>query len=238
MKNSIPLVMAVLLGLAAVFAVNRTLARSAAKQEKTVFVVVATRDIEKDSKLDEGACGRLSIPEKAFLPGRHIPADEIPRIEGLPVARKIGTGDHILRDDINTETVGESVGKGEFLVDVKFQNTPLLEKLRPLDEIAIAAIQTVEVKERSGTDLGAAQRVRTEQRLSVLFPRVKVLAVSKGAVSVSAPPEKALQLQMASLSFQLYPFLRRSGDPSNDAPGVGGEITSADLTVENLSSAD
>ena len=236
MINTIPLVMAVLLGLAAVFAVNRTLARSAAKQDKTVAVVVANRELEVDSKIDAGACGSVVIPMAAYLEGRHVPADQIPRIEGLPVSRRISTGDHILWDDLKTETGGMSVGKGEFLVELKFQNSPLLEKLRPLDEIAIAAMQTVEETERTETNLGSAPRVRTVQRLTVLFPRVKVLSVSRGTVSVSAPPEQALRLQMASLSFPLYPFLRRTGDTSNDSVGVGGSVASSDLSVENLSS--
>lgn len=235
MKNTIPLVLAVILGLAAVFAVNRTLARNSRASERTQSVVVANRDLAAGARLESGVCGSVVIPESAYLPRRHVLSSSIPRIEGLTVAHKITMGSHILWDDIDTGVGGEQVGKGEFMVDIEFQKSPLLEHLKPLDEIAIAAMQTVEEVEQSGTDLNAEKRIRRVQRLSVLFPCVKVLNVSDGTVSVSAPPEKALQLQMASLSFPLYPLLRRAGDRENVTVGVGGSVAGEDLTVEKLS---
>ena len=233
MKNAIPLIMAVIFGLAAVFAVNRTLARKSGLSQKTQMVVVANRELAAGAKLESGVCGSVRIPESAYLPGRHVLASSIPRIEGLSVAHKIAMGSHILWDDIDTGAGGQQVGKGEFMVDISFQSSPLLSHLKPLDEIAIAAMQTVEEEVRSGTNLDAV-RVRRVQRLSVLFPCVKVLRVSGGTVSVSAPPEKALQLQMASLSFPLYPLLRRAGDRENMTVGVGGSVAGSDLSVENL----
>lgn len=236
MKNTIPLIIAVILGLAAVFAVNRTLARNGKSADRTQSVVVANRELAAGARLESGVCGSVVIPESAYLPGRHVLASSIPRIEGLPVAHRIAMGSHILWDDIDTGAGGEQVGKGEFMVDIAFEDSPLVDHLKPLDEIAIAAMQTVEEEEQSSTDLNAERRVRRVQRLSVLFPCVKVLHVSDGTVSVSAPPEKALQLQMASLSFPLYPLLRRSGDRENMAVGVGGSVSGEDITVEKLSS--
>ena len=234
MKTTIPLIVAVLLGLAAVFAVNRTLARNSRASEKTVSIIVSNRDLSPGTKIDSGVCVPVSIPESAYLSGRHVPASSIPRIEGLPVSHKITKGAHILWDDIDTGVGGEQVGKGEFMVDIAFEDTPLLDHIKPLDEIAIAAMQTIEVEEQVGTDLSKEKRVHRVQKLSVLFPCEKVLAVSDGTVSVSAPPEKALQLQMASLSFPLYPLLRRTGDRENLTVGIGGSIAAEDLTVENL----
>ena len=234
MKNTIPLVMAVILGLAAVFAVNRKLAMNGKTSERTQSVVVANRDLAAGARLESGVCGSVVIPESAYLPGRHVLASSIPRIEGLSVAHKISMGAHILWDDIDTGTGGEQVGKGEFMVDIRFGDSPLVDHLKPLDEIAIAAMQTVEEEVRTSSNMNEKPEIRRVQRLSVLFPCVKVLSVSDGTVSVSAPPEKALQLQMASLSFPLYPLLRRAGDRENLAVGVGGSICGEDLTVEKL----
>lgn len=236
MKNTLPLILAVLLGLAAVFSVNRTLARHGRASERTEEIVVANRDLPAGSRLESGVCGTVVIPESAYLPGRHVRASSIPRIEGLPVSHRIAVGAHILWDDLDTGVGGQQVGKGEFMVGISFQDSPLVDRLKPLDEIAIAAMQTIEENEPSGLDLNAPVKTRPVRRLSILFPRLKVLNVSDGVVSVSAPPEKALQLQMAALSFPLYPLLRRADDDSNDTVGVGGSIAASELTVENLSS--
>lgn len=238
MKNTIPLIIAVMLGLAAVFAVNRSLARNGKAADRMQAIVVANRELATGARLESGVCGSVLIPESAYLPGRHVLASSIPRIEGLPVAHKISMGAHILWDDIDTGAGGEQVGKGEFMVDVKFEDSPLVEHLKPLDEIAIAAMQTIEEEEEAtDANLNVARPKRSVQRLSVLFPCVKVLGVSEGTVSISAPPEKALQLQMASLSFPLYPLLRRTGDRENMAVGVGGSIAGEDLTVEKLATS-
>ncbi|MBR1836168.1 MAG: hypothetical protein IJ783_02665 [Kiritimatiellae bacterium] len=239
MKNTIPLVLAVLLGLAAVFSVNRTLAGASVRKEDSESVVFASVKIAKDKQVSSSMCTTKRIPKKAYLPGRHIPASQIPRIEGLKASRDIPPDSPILFDDLQTGNGGQSdlVGIGEFVVAVKFQDSPLMSHLKPLDEIAIAAMQNVQVKEETGeTDETRKYRYRTERRLSVLFPYIKVLDVSNGSVLVSAPPEKALQLVTASQNFPLYPLLRRTGDLSNNMDvGVGGSVSWEDLTVEKLS---
>lgn len=234
MKNTIPLVMAVLLGLAAVFAVNRKLT-AADKTELTEEIVVANRELSANSKLEAGVCGRVSIPRTAYLEGRHIRASQIARIEGLSVLHRIAAGSHILWDDLDTGTDDRRVGKGEFVVAVKFQGSDLIEHIRPGDEIAIAALQTVETMQRSGDDLNAAPVIHRDRRLSILFPCVKALEVSRDSILVSAPPERALQLLVASQNLPLYPLLRSRDDRENLGVGVGGSVSVGDLTVENLS---
>ena len=228
--------MAVLLGLAAVFAVNRKLS-AVEKTEITEEIVVANRDLSAHSKLESGVCGRLSIPREAYLEGRHIRASQLPRIEGLTVLHRIASGSHILWDDLDTGNDGQQVGKGEFVVAVKFQGSSLLEHIRPGDEIAIAALQTVETTERSGADLNQAPVVRRDRKLTILFPCVKALEVSRDGILVSAPPERALQLLVASQNLPLYPLLRSKDDRENLGVGVGGSVSVGDLTVENLSNA-
>ncbi|MBR1608048.1 MAG: hypothetical protein IJ678_09650 [Kiritimatiellae bacterium] len=236
MKNTIPLVLAVLLGLAAAFSVNKSLNRASGKNEDTEMVVFASVKIEKNKPISKGECKPTSISKKAYLPGRHIPASDIPRISGLKTSHAIPKGSPILYDDLQTDA-GQSdlVGVGEFVVAVKFRDSPLMSHLKPNDEIAIAAMQNVQVREETGeTDETRKYRYRTERRLSVLFPCEKVLDVSNGSILVSAPPEKALQLVTASQNFPLYPLLRRTDDMSNMDVGVGGSVSWEDLTVDKL----
>ena len=52
MKNSIPLILAVLLGLAAVFAVSKIISTNTAKIEEKVKIVAATRDLMAGEVID------------------------------------------------------------------------------------------------------------------------------------------------------------------------------------------
>lgn len=236
MKNTIPLIMAVILGLAAVFAVNRSIARSAVNTTRTKNVLVANHQLQPGAKIEAGAVEAYAIPVAAYMEGRHILDSQKYRIEGLKVVNRVAKGSPVLWEDLDTKDEGERVGNGEFVVSVRFQNSALLESIRPGDEIAIAALQMMEIQEQSGTtDLGVAPRVRREQRLTVLFPCVTVREISRDSVLVSAPPQKALQLLVASQSIPLYPLLRRKGDSENRGVGVGGSVSAADLTVEKLS---
>ena len=238
MKNTIPLVIAVILGLAAVFAVNRSLARSAMKTNRTKNVLVANHPLQPGSKIEAGTVEAYPIPVAAYMEGRHILDSQKYRIEGLKVVNRVAKGSPVLWEDLDTKDEGERVGNGEFVVAVRFQNSALLANIRPGDEIAIAAMQMVEITEKSdNTNLEAAPRVRHEQRLTVLFPCVTVRETSRDSVLISAPPQKALQLLLASQSVPLYPLLRRKGDSENRGVGVGGSVAVTDLTVEKLSAA-
>lgn len=53
MKNVIPLVVAVILGLAAVFAVNRTISKDSGRLERTVEIVAASRVLTAGEVLGE-----------------------------------------------------------------------------------------------------------------------------------------------------------------------------------------
>ena len=234
MKNTIPLIVAVLTGLVAAYSVRNAIARASQPQGKMHSIVVANVPLAPGTPISAGECDGVPIPDVAYLPGRHILSSQLPRIEGLEVKNRIERGSHVLWDDLNTETASERVGNGEFVVAVKFQESPLVGQLRPNDEIAIAATQVVEETERREKDLSAAPRIRRVEKMTVLFPCVKVLDAVQGGILVSAPPEQALRLLVASRSFPLHPMLRRTGDASNRSVGVGGSVSSGDLTPEAL----
>lgn len=239
MKNTLPLILAVLLGLAAVFAVNRSMVRSSAQTERTKAVLVANEALDPGTVIGSGIVASKSIPVAAFMEGRHVLATQKDRIEGLRVVNRVAKNNPVLWEDLDTKDEGERVGNGEFVVAVRFQSSPLLSRIKSGDEIAIAAMQMVPVDEKSdSTNLKEAPRSRYEQRLTVLFPCETVREVTREAVLISAPPERALQLVVASESFPLYPLLRRQGDTENRGVAVGGSISSRDLTVDRLSSVD
>lgn len=224
-----------MLGLAAVFAVNRSLAKSSVQSNRTKSVLVANHQLQPGAKIEAGAVEAYSIPVAAYMEGRHILDSQKYRIEGLKVVNRVSKGSPVLWEDLDTKDEGERVGNGEFVVAVKFQNSALLDNIRAGDEIAIAAMQMMEIREQAETtNLGVAPRVRREQRLTVLFPCVTIREVSRDSVLISAPPQKALQLLIASQSIPLYPLLRRKGDSENRGVGVGGSVSIADLAVDRL----
>ena len=238
MKNTLPLILAVLLGLAAVFAVNRTMARSSAQTERTKDVLVANNDINPGSKIESGVVTAKPVPFAAYMKGRHILGSQKDRIEGLKVVNRIAKNSPVLWEDLETKDEGERVGNGEFVVAVRFQSSPLVSQLKAGDEIAIAAMQMVEIKEKAETtNLKISADSRYEQRLTVLFPCETIREVTRDSVFISAPPERALQLIVASENYPLYPLLRRQGDSANRGVAPGGSISATDLSAENIATA-
>ena len=65
MKNVIPLITAVLLGLAAVFAVNKSMKKSDRPEERTMRVVMVTSDIAAGEVIHESRIGVRSVPVSA-----------------------------------------------------------------------------------------------------------------------------------------------------------------------------
>ena len=236
MKNTIPLIVAVILGLAAVFAVNRSLARSSVKTSRTKNILVATSPLGPGDKIESGRVNDEEIPVAAYMEGRHILAVQKSRIEGLKVVNRVSKGSPVLWEDLDTKDEGERVGNGEFVVSVRFGNSALLDNIRPGDDIAIAAWQIVKVKEEAkSSNLGEEPKERSERRLSILFPCETVKEVSRDSVLISAPPQKALQLLAASQSLPLYPLLRRKDDNENRGVGVGGSVSVGNLTGDKPS---
>lgn len=240
MKNTIPLVLAVLLGLAAVFAVNRTMKKATRSNDARIAVVQASSDIGKDKEWS-GSIRMATIERGAYMPNRHILWDKRFLYDQFKAAHDIRAGAFILEDDIKDETKGQSsrMGQKEFMVGVKLQETPLTPYLKQYDEIAIAAMQPeIETRETGSAEDGKKTRSQYVTKLSVIFPRVRILEVSRGSVLVSAEPKMALKLLCASQTLPLYPLLRNKDDSENDYPGVGGSVSASDLRLSKLQNAD
>jgi len=226
MKNSIPLIIAVVFGLAAVYGVSRLISSNLAEEEKKfVNVVAAARDItSKDGEIKDSWITKKRV-EIASLPAKAIKWDQANRVIGQMVTRSIAKNDYILASDVSGVEVrlANAVAPGEWAVPVTFSDGKLVKFLKPGDEIAImAASEILTVKNRRNQS-EKAETVR-QDTMSVLFPCVRVLDIGKGdalrraedtpgeTIILSLTPKQAMTLVAAQRKMELYPALRRAND--------------------------
>jgi Flp pilus assembly protein CpaB len=219
MKNYIPLVLAVLLGLAAVLAVTRMIAKNRQAPEDMAWVLAAQRDLEKDKTLNVDSVFKKEIPVSAR------PADSIvwsmrQTIEGQVLNRAIRSGDYILLSDLRlSRTMADSLGEGEWGVTINVGNTGIGRVIQPGDEVAIIATFSLEMSVATADQSKPPQKVSKEATL-VLFPRVRVLESTAnvgrgeggGEVIVALRPQDAQTLIAAQRKAQITLALRRATD--------------------------
>ena len=89
MKNSIPLILAVLLGLAAVFAVSKIISTNTAKVEEKVKIVAATRDLAAGEEASMAISGTAkawqlrALAKIAFLVGQAAGSRDFAAVKDL-----------------------------------------------------------------------------------------------------------------------------------------------------------
>ena len=218
MKNSIPLILAVVLGLAAVFAVGRVISSNIAQQEEMIEVVAAQRDIPAGEILADGYYRPKKVPRSA-LPAQAIFWNKAQMLNGQKMLVNKSAGDYIYLSDFQTQGIGNVVGEGEWAVAIQLPSRSIASMLKPGDEVAIIATFQVEEKQKStnGEKTSGKKDVTT-----VLFPRVRVLEIGggmfasdqSGTLVLQLPPQQAQTLIAASRVAQLYPALRRANDSS------------------------
>lgn len=255
MKNNVPIILSVLLGLAAVFAVNRLSSqRDNQPALATVSIAVATCDIPAQTELTEALLTFAEVPAQA-IPPNALHWQNVSVAYGQRVQRALSSGDFLLLSDIKAPLrLAECAREGEWTVPVTFADASLVPMLSPDDEIAIlatyddptaerraaekvkgSATNLLDLAELAKTSITAAQRVTV-----VLLPRVKVLGLggqganfrekspdsSSGAtIFVSLPPQQAILLVAAQQIAELHPVLRRANDETAIARTDGGIIT-------------
>ena len=239
MKNTIPLIMAVILGLAAVFAVSRTVARSSTAGESRIAVVVAAGNLRSGSALARSDLARKSIPQSAYISHQHIRFDNLAMIEGQRIQRDITKGGFILLGDVEGTDGGfaSEFGNNQWVVPVHFSDTTLVNLLEPNDEIAIVTIREA-MKAREVTGGEARTEVTSEQVASVIFPCIRIIRKEGEDVLVALPPPEAMKLLMANRNMPLYPMLRRKGDTSYSKVSEVGVTTLRALDQESLEAAE
>lgn len=231
MKNVIPLVVSVILGLAAVFVVSKTLFdRAETKDEEDIAIIVAARDIDADEELTEGALTYREVP-KSVLPHGALLWENVAMIYGQRAQHSIMRNDFILLSDIQLKvSLGDCSKDGEWTIPITFSDPALVKMLKPNDEIGI--ISTYLTKSPTppaslANEAGTLAAQEPEKReTSVLLPCVRVIGIansngsfrepgsSSGTIFVSLPPQQAMIVIAAQREAELYPVLRKRNDSS------------------------
>ncbi len=215
MKNYIPLVLAVLLGVAAVLAVGRLIRGQNKAKEETCLVTAVSRDIKAGEALTIEAMMKKEIPVSA-RPAQATAWSMAPQLVGQKVWRQISSGDYVLMTDL--EPSRTMVGEGEWAVTLNMGGDSIAALVQPGDEVAI--IGTFGLSRRvATTDLSAPVREEQKDATMVLFPRVRILATGgrrggegSGELIVGLKPQEAQLLVAAQQKFKLTLALRRPGD--------------------------
>lgn len=231
MKNIIPLITAVLLGLAAVFAVSRTLKQQDKPQEKMRQVLIVTSSIAKGELILENKIAEKSIPESA-APKNCIDAASRSYAANQRATRPISKGDYLLYMDIELDqSKSKTLGDGQWGVPVKFADGTLLKMLRPGDDIAIIGTFSYQEQLPQGKNADSSVRSVTKSVTAVVYPRVSILEINGGTVLLSMPPRQAIALTAIQQKAALYPLLRKKNDEYALNRKDGGKFEDSALTA-------
>ena len=93
MKNTIPLVLAVVLGLMAVFSVSRMMAKKTSNQNgQMVAVLVANGNLKSGGTISPEGFRSMAVP-LAYAPKQHILQEQATAIVGQTLSRDIAADD-------------------------------------------------------------------------------------------------------------------------------------------------
>ena len=230
MKNVIPLITAVLLGLAAVFAVSKTVKRDDKPEEKKRQVLIVTGDIAEGELIPESRVGVKSVAESA-VPKNAIDVSNMAFTYNQRAKRPITKGDYILYLDIELDqSKSRALGDGQWGVPVKFADTTLLGMLQPGDDIAIVGTFSYKEAVKRGKNVDTGVEMLTRTVTTVLYPRVSILAINGNGVLLSMPPRQAIALTAIQRNAALYPILRKKKDDNALNRSDGGKFEDSALT--------
>lgn len=228
MKNTIPLIIAVVLGLLAVFAVSRMIRPSNAEHEDSYeWVVAAAKDITpKDGPIKESWLLKRRV-ERSSMPSKSILWSQIHRVTGQEVVHIVARNDYILASDVSGLDIrlDAAVGEGEWAVPVTFSDPSLVQFLQPGMEVAILGTSVLKETVKK-TDTSEKPEVVEQRATSVIFPCVRILDIGKGdairrndelgtasgTIIVALTPQQSATLVAAQRTMELYPALRRPND--------------------------
>ena len=220
MKNFIPLILAVLMGLAAVLAVGRLLQSRKQAAEKTTTVVAVARDVNAGEILTSDSVMEKKVPVSA-RPAQAIFWSRSEMVVGQKALRSIAQGDYVLLSDVGlSRSMADIVGEGEWAVSLTVPAGGIARIVQPGDEVAVIGTFKIQSEVKTA-DLSAAPEAVAREATLVLFPRVRVLDVgtlstggeaSAGELILALPPQQAQVLIAAQTKSRLTLALRRPGD--------------------------
>ena len=119
MKNVIPLVVATLLGLAAVFAASKAMRNNEQPEERKRQVVIVTGDIGAGEAIPESRVGLKWVPESS-VPKNAIDAANIAFTYNQRAVHPIMKGDYVLYPDLELDqSKSRALGDGQWGVPVR-----------------------------------------------------------------------------------------------------------------------
>ena len=239
MKNTIPLIIAVILGLAAVFAVSRTIARNRGDEVQKIAVLVANKNMSMGDEVRNDDISSIAIPREAYMPSQHVRAENSNWVVGQKLQRSVASGAFVLIDDVVSQGRGLSgeIADGEWCVPVHFADATLVETLQPGDDIAIVMIAQDAMATGRHDEDGNDEYVKV-QTARVLFPSVGVQRKTQDGILVSLTPEEAQRLLIAQLNAPLYPMLRKPDDSTHRSVQKGRGVTTLSLSEQSLVERD
>lgn len=215
MKNVIPVVTAVLLGLAVVFAVSKTLRKSEEVKEQMQTVLIATGEIGEGEVILDGRVGEKEVPV-SMVPKNAIDHTNRAFTFNQKTRRLIAKGDYILYSDIELdESKSRALGDGQWGVPVTFHDGVLLRMLKPGDDIAIVGTFVYNDQIKLGKDVDSETKTVSKTVTTVIYPRVSILEISGSTVLLSMPPQQAIALTAIQRRARLYPLLRKKDDDTS-----------------------
>lgn len=246
MKNSVPLIVALLITGAIVLLISRIANRPPPPRVEETDVVATTRQLEIGDVIKESDLKSKSIPKTA-QPRDAVPWSKMEYLLGQKAHRPITPGDYVFFGDVGSPRLGgEIVGKGEWAVMVRFEKSTITQIVKPGDDIAVLASMSIEETANGVSPEGAmVQKKTTRDVTTVLLPRVRVISVgsasvltgvsglSKGEMTeilMSLPPQQA-ELLMATKNLRdcrLDIALRR---PNDEAALSRSDVNMVDMTT-------
>ena len=224
MKNVIPVIVAVVLGLAGVFAVNRMVSKQTTKAEDKIPICAASRTL----KVNETITEEYIYPKEvgvSSLPQQYIAYENRNLVIGQKALLPIAKNDYILLSNVGTSSSMSNVlGDGEWGCPVRFSDTTLLNVIQPGDEIAIVALYQYTEVVKKEKDVNAKAHEITRQVASVLYPQVRVLEKRGSTIIISMPPQQAIAITAIQQRAQLFPLLRKANDTKAQNRKAGGQF--------------
>ena len=245
MKNKFPLIIAIVIGIGALFAIRQyvnKMEEQTAAQLKGDPVVAAATDIPAGAELTIRMLAAKEVPRQ-FIPAQAIQGSaQVKQILGSKTRVAIKAGEMILWSDLASETVGGlssiiPAGQGAFTVSISKGINPGL--IQPSDHIDIIGSFAVPKPTQPVPNTAATWRQGSDVVNVVLLQNVTVLAVGGafgggpkapgeggggGDLTLSLKLPEAELLMFAGQNGQLGALLRRQGStdvvPRDELPRV------------------
>ncbi len=232
MKNRIPIIAAVILGIFVVFAIQSYLKKESDKvqsQLKQERVLVVGQNLAKGTELTEAMLKWRKVPRQAMHHKAMTKEDERRQIVGRTIRTAIPKGELILWTDLEIEKRGglsSLIPEGERAFSVEFGETSLLQLNDRVDIIGIFNEPKTDAPGPVGGPLGVQFAGQNSTVCIVLLQNVNVIAIGSTIGEVYQAPginqgstltfsltlPEAQLLMYATTHGELAIVLRRDGD--------------------------